>query len=274
MPTDHPFVPDCDPLPVEVTPTDHPPVHDPRSAALSAIEQQHGRGAIFACDGEPLPVEVTPTGFPALDEALHTGGWPTGRLVEVFGRDPSLIRSLALRSIAAAQVAGRTVALVDIEHTLDTALLVKAGVSPSSLIVSQPDSGEQALDIVEALARSRAVGFIVVDSVAALVSRDELEGTYADPQVGLTARMMSKAVRKLCTVAARNDCTVLCLNHVRRTVGVTFGPSEVTAGGNALKYYSSVRVDVRRVGDEGAVQCRVVKNRLAPPFAVADIELR
>ncbi len=244
------------------------------TAALVAIEKQYGRGSIMRLDKDPEPVPSTPTGSLGLDLALGCGGYPRGRITEIYGPEASGKTTLALHAIAEMQAAGGTAAFVDAEHALDPVYAQALGVRLNELVLSQPDDGEQALDIVEALVRSSAVDMIVVDSVAALVPRDEIEGGMSDAQMGLHARMMSKAMRKLTTAVSRSNTTLIFINQLRQKIGVTFGPSEVTTGGNALKYYASVRLDIRRVsalkkGEEAIgslTRVRVAKNKLAPPL--------
>lgn len=253
--------------------------HADIAATIAEIELSHGAGAIRTFNAEPLDVAVTSTGYPGLDAALGCKGWPNGRIVEVFGPDLAPCRTIAYAAIQQAILAGQSAALVDVEHiaTLDAFVAAdttrwKIGTDPRHLLIAQPDNGEQALDIVEALVRSGAVGLVVVDSVGALAPADDLIGLGAEGVViGGLARMMSKAMRKLCNVTSRTNTTVLFLNPVTRKEGVTFGRAEVTAGGNALKYFASVRVEVRRV-DVGH-RLRVVKNKLAPPFATVEIDL-
>lgn len=250
-------------------------------ATLVAIEKQHGKGTVMRLDGAIEPVEVTRTGSLGLDLALGVGGYPRGRIIEIYGPEASGKTTLALHAMAEMQIAGGTTAFIDAEHALDPAYAAALGVRLSELILAQPDHGEQALDVVEALICSRTVDLIVVDSVAALVPKDEIEGTMGDLQVGLQARMMSKAMRKLINVLSRSNTTLLFINQLRQKIGVMFGPSEVTTGGNALKYYASVRLDVRRIGTVkrgedtigNRTKVKVVKNKLAPPLRQVEFDI-
>ncbi len=251
--------------------------------AISGIEKRWGKGAVMRLgDAHCAEVEVFPTGSLALDDALGIGGWPRGRVVEIFGRESSGKTTLTLHAIAEVQRQGGVAAFVDAEHALDVRYAQRLGVKVDELLVSQPDSGEQALEITEALVRSGAVDLVVVDSVAALVPRAEIEGEMGDHHVGLQARLMSQALRKLTGVTGRTGCVVVFINQVRQKIGVSFGSGETTTGGNALKFYSSIRVEIRRQGalKQGdnvvgnKTQIRIVKNKLAPPFRQVETEIR
>lgn len=249
------------------------------AAALGQIEKQYGKGAIMRMgdDANRHDVPVVSTGSLALDVALGIGGLPRGRVVEVYGPESSGKTTLALHAVAEAQKAGGTAAFVDAEHALDPSYAEKLGVNVDDLLVSQPDTGEQALEITDMLVRSGAVDIVVVDSVAALTPKAEIEGEMGDSHVGLQARLMSQALRKLTANIKRTNCMVIFINQIRMKIGVMFGSPETTTGGNALKFYSSVRLDIRRIGaikrgDEvvgNETRVKVVKNKMAPPFRQA-----
>jgi len=250
---------------------------------LKAIEKQFGKGAVMRLGESPhQQVEVIPTGSLALDLALGIGGIPRGRIVEIYGPESGGKTTLALSIVAQAQKAGGVAAFVDAEHALDPNYARSLGVQVDDLLVSQPDTGEQALEIVELLTRSGAVDVVVIDSVAALVPLAEIEGQMGDAFVGLQARMMSQAMRKLTAALAKSKTTALFINQIREKVGVMYGNPETTTGGRALKFYASIRLEVRRqgqpikVGNEALgnrVRVKVTKNKLAPPFREAELEL-
>jgi len=245
---------------------------------LQKIERNYGRGSILKLgDADDMSVECISTGALTLDFALG-GGYPKGRVVEIYGPESSGKTTLALHAIAESQKQGGTAAFIDAEHALDPAYAANLGIDIDALFVSQPDSGEMALDIVDQLVRSAAVDVIVVDSVAALVPRAELEGDMSDQQIGLQARLMSKAMRKITGSLSMSKCTVIFINQLRSKVGVIYGSPEVTAGGNALKFYSSVRLDTRRKeilpDDQGIrVKVKVVKNKIAAPFKIVFLDV-
>ena len=253
------------------------------ATALAQIEKQYGKGAIMRLgQNSALNVETIPTGSVALDIATGVGGLPKGRIVEIYGPESSGKTTLALHCIAEAQKAGGEAAFIDAEHALDPVYSKALGVDVDSLLVSQPDSGEDALSITEALARSGALDIIVVDSVAALVPRAEIEGEMGDSHVGLHARLMSQALRKLTSVAAKANTLVIFINQLREKVGVVYGNPEVTTGGRALKFYSSLRIDVRKAeaikGQGGELigsrtKVKIVKNKIAPPFKEAYFDI-
>lgn len=251
-------------------------------AAMSKIEKDHGKGSIMKMGDQQIEaIDVIPSGSISLNHILGVGGYPRGRIIEIYGHESSGKTTLALHAIAQAQQAGGTAVFIDAEHAFDRFYAKALGVDVENLLISQPDNGEQALEIADQLIRSSAVDIVVIDSVAALTPKSEIEGTMGESKVGLHARLMSQALRKITSTIAKTNTTCIFLNQLREKIGVTYGPSETTTGGNALKFYASIRLDIHRGtrvkdGDEvsgNLVRVTVAKNKVAPPFRKCELEM-
>lgn len=267
-----------------VMPTDNKQKRDALEAARQQIDKQFGKGSLMKLGDNPANLDIAciSSGSLLLDEALGVGGYPRGRIIEIYGPESSGKTTLALHAIAEAQKAGGIAAFIDAEHALDPTYAKKLGVNTDELWISQPDTGEQALEIAESLVRSGAVDIIIVDSVAALTPQAEIEGDMGDSHMGLQARLMSQALRKLTGILAKSNTTIIFINQIRMKIGVMFGNPETTTGGNALKFYSSVRIDVRKIESisKGAddivgnrVRVKIVKNKVSPPFKKVELDL-
>lgn len=267
-----------------VVPTDNKQKRDALEAARQQIDKQFGKGSLMKLGNNPTNLDIAciSSGSLLLDEALGVGGYPRGRIIEIYGPESSGKTTLALHAIAEAQKAGGIAAFIDAEHALDPSYAKKLGVNTDELWISQPDTGEQALEIAESLVRSGAVDIIIVDSVAALTPQAEIEGDMGDSHMGLQARLMSQALRKLTGILAKSNTTIIFINQIRMKIGVMFGNPETTTGGNALKFYSSVRIEVRKIESisKGAddivgnrVRVKIVKNKVAPPFKKVELDL-